>query len=294
MRSTSKMPKNKLKLPLVLLLFVLSASYARADIMDNEEDELAPRKFSPAPSATQQPSSDSNGDSRGSEDQNDQRDLKEDKSPPAATSGGAGYKSSNSQSVKSPALSGPQPHTKDKSSSANTRVVPPKKPNKSKELSKSGAKNSPSKSPVHFESRGLKGLREKGMVELLQDVIVTQDEMKLESDYAQVFFDEASHEVLKVIAQGNVKINGIDQNSGERFRAVGEKAVFLNGERTVVLEGNAKLWRGEDSVIRSRKITYEKNTGWIRADRVAGEVQAESKTSDTSSKSQNKAQESNK
>lgn len=104
------------------------------------------------------------------------------------------------------------------------------------------------------------------MVELSQDVLVTQEDMKLESDYAQVFFDEASHEVTRVVAQGHVRINGVDQNSGEKFRALGERAVFLNSERTVVLDGNAKLWRGEDSVIRSKKITYEMNTGWVRAD----------------------------
>jgi lipopolysaccharide transport protein LptA len=146
---------------------------------------------------------------------------------------------------------------------------------------------SSAKSPVHFESVGLKGLREKGMVELSQDVLVTQDEMRLESDYAQVFFDEASHEVTKVVAQGRVRINGVDQNSGEKFRALGDRAVFLNGERTVVLDGNAKLWRGEDSVIRSKKITYEMNTGWIRADRVAGEVQTENRNTESSKKQSN-------
>ena len=126
--------------------------------------------------------------------------------------------------------------------------------------------------PVHFESKGLKGLREKGMVELVDDVIVTQADLKLEAQHAQVFFDEASKDVLKVIADGNVKIYGVDENSGEKFKAFGNQAVFLNKDRIVVLEGNARLWRGEDSVIRSKKITYEMETGWIKADRVAGEL----------------------
>jgi lipopolysaccharide transport protein LptA len=159
----------------------------------------------------------------------------------------------------------PVPHTKGTVPAANTSIIPPKKPQ-----SKSGKKKD--KEPVHFESKGLKGLREKGMVELIQDVVVTQGDMKMEADHAQVFFDEASHEVQKVVAEGNVKIHGIDENSGEKFRAYGNQAVFLNKERTVVLEGNAKLWRGEDSVIRSKKITYEMDTGWIKADRVAGEL----------------------
>ena len=178
----------------------------------------------------------------------------------------------------------PVPHSKDQRSTSTTTVVPPKSGGKSAGAKRRGGS---SKSPVHFESIGLKGLREKGMVELSQDVLVTQDDMRLESDFAQVFFDETSHEVTKVVAQGRVRINGIDQNSGEKFRALGDRAVFLNTERTVVLDGNAKLWRGEDSVIRSKKITYEMNTGWIRADRVAGEVQTENRNAEASKNSSN-------
>lgn len=187
-------------------------------------------------------------------------------------------------------LKGPAPHTKDNRSSNTTTVIPPKSPEKASKLGEPAGKKSAAKAPVHFESNGLKGLREKGMVELVQQVIVTQEDMKLESDLAQVFFDEASHEVVKVLAQGRVRINGVDQNSGEKFRALADKAVFLNNERTVVLEGNAKLWRGDDSVIRSRKITYEMGTGWIRADRVAGEVQSDGKSTDAG-KTQKKAAE---
>ncbi len=162
----------------------------------------------------------------------------------------------------------PTPHMKGSAptSSPNTTVIPPKK------AGKPAAKGQKDKEPVHFESKGLRGLREKGMVELVQDVIVTQGDMKMEADHAQVFFDEASHEVIKVVAEGNVKVNGVDENSGERFRAFGNQGVFLNKERTVVMEGNVKLWRGEDSVVRSKKMTYEMNTGWVKMDRVTGEL----------------------
>ena len=195
----------------------------------------------------------------------------------------AAEKKDEAKQVKSPT-----PHIKDTRSSSTTTVIPPKTPERRGKPGEAAGKKSAAKSPVHFESNGLKGLREKGMVELVQQVIVTQEDMKLESDFAQVFFDEASHEVVKVLAQGRVRINGVDQNSGEKFRALADKAVFLNSERTVVLDGNAKLWRGDDSVIRSRKITYEMGTGWIRADRVAGEVQADGKTMDAG-KTQKKA-----
>ena len=170
----------------------------------------------------------------------------------------------------------PAAHPKSTPSSGATTVIAPKNSGKPSRV-KSPKGKSAEQLPVFFKSEGLKGLREKGTVELLHNVVVTQGEMKLESERAQVLFDEGSHQVRKVIAEGNVRIDGVDENSGDKFKAFGDRAVFLNSERTVVLEGNAKLLRGEDSVIRSRKITYEMNTGWIRADRVEGEVQAEEK-----------------
>jgi lipopolysaccharide transport protein LptA len=156
------------------------------------------------------------------------------------------------------------------SPSKKTSVIPSKTDlPKSKNSKKNQAK---SKEPVHFESKGLKGLREKGLVELVDNVVVTQGDLRLEADKAQVFFDEAAHDVVKVIAEGNVKIFNIDENTGEKLKAYGNQVVFLNKERRVIMEGNARLWRGDDSVIRGKKITYEMDTGWIRADRVAGEL----------------------
>lgn len=174
------------------------------------------------------------------------------------------------------------PHPRIRQGKPGTTVVPPKTP-----APKTGQTNDKPKKvagetrnlPIHLDSRGARGLRKKGVFELLNDVVVTQGEMKLEADHAQVFFEENTPQkkesgIVKIVAEGSpVKINGIDETTGERFRAYGNQAVFLNKERTVVLEGNARLWRGDDSAIRSRKITYEMDTGWIQFDRVAGEVQ---------------------
>lgn len=155
----------------------------------------------------------------------------------------------------------PRPNTPPRSQpSGPTSVKPPKK---------AGAQ---AKEPVHFESKGLKGLREKGLVELVDDVVVTQGKFRLEAEKALVYFDEAAHDVVRVVADGNVKIFNLDEKTGEKLKAYGNQVVFFNKDRRVVMEGNARLWRGEDSVIRGKKITYEMDTGWIRADRVAGEL----------------------
>ena len=127
--------------------------------------------------------------------------------------------------------------------------------------------------PVHFTSQGLKGLREKGLVELMKDVLVTQGDLKIEADNAQVFFNEESKEVKKIIAMGQpVKMSNIDPNTGEKLEAVGNQVEFNNSERVVLLEGNARIKKGNNSTIKGKKITYELDSGWIKADKVAGEI----------------------
>jgi lipopolysaccharide transport protein LptA len=144
------------------------------------------------------------------------------------------------------------------------KATPPTKPS---------ASEPKEKLPVHFSSQGLKGLREKGLVELVQEVVVTQGDFKLEAENAQVYFSEHSRDVQKVLAVGQpVKITNIDPNTGERIEAFGNQVLFNNEDRLVLLEGNAKIKKGQNSTIKGKKITYELDSGWIKADRVAGEV----------------------
>lgn len=131
--------------------------------------------------------------------------------------------------------------------------------------------------PVHFESKGLRGLKEKGTVELIEEVIITQGELRLEADRAKIFYDESQKEVARVLAEGNVKIFNVERSTGEKMKAFSNQVEFLNKNRTVIMEGNARLWRGTQSVIRGKKITYEIDSGWIKGDRVAGELQPEEK-----------------
>lgn len=133
------------------------------------------------------------------------------------------------------------------------------------------------KEPVHFESKGLRGLKEKGTVELIEEVVITQGELRLEADRAKIFYDEGQKEVARVLAEGNVKIFNVERSTGEKMKAFSNQVEFLNKNRTVILEGNARLWRGTQSVISGKKFTYEVDSGWIKGDRVAGELQPEEK-----------------
>ena len=173
---------------------------------------------------------------------------------------------SDTEEIPAPAASATKPGKAPKPNS-NSSVLAPKSGKTPKK--KSGERDRDQ--PVHFESKGLKGLRDKGTVELVEDVVVTQGSLRMEADEAKVFYDEAVKDVLRVICKGNVKIFKDDEESGEKIMAYGDQVVFENKSRTVVLEGNARLYRGTD-LVRGKKITYEMETGWIKADRVAGEL----------------------
>ena len=133
-------------------------------------------------------------------------------------------------------------------------------------------KKNAEKEPVHFESDGARGIRDKGKFELIDNVIVTQGTMRMEADKATVFVDTETNDVKTVHAVGKVKLFQEDAETGERLKAFGDEMVFDNIKRTVILSGNARLWRGP-SLVKGKQITYELDTGWIYADRVVGELQ---------------------
>ena len=132
-------------------------------------------------------------------------------------------------------------------------------------------KDSDADEPVRFTSQGLKGKRTEGFLELLQDVEVVQGTMRLLSDKAIVYFNEETNEVEKIVAEGNVKVFRKDEETGDEVKAFGNKMTFFNGDRKVLLTGNARLWNGPD-LVKGKEITYELDSGWVWADKVEGYV----------------------
>jgi lipopolysaccharide transport protein LptA len=127
------------------------------------------------------------------------------------------------------------------------------------------------RSPVRFTSVGARGNRDLGVIELDKDVRVFQDDFSLTSDRARIFLNKETNEVQKVLAIGSVVIEKDDPNTGQRVRATGEEAEFLEPEQKVTLRGSATLVRGKD-VMKGRIIVYEMKTGWVSAQKVDGVV----------------------
>jgi lipopolysaccharide transport protein LptA len=71
-----------------------------------------------------------------------------------------------------------------------------------------------------------------------------------------------------------VKISKSSEDPDERVVARGDEATFFNKTRKIVLNGNARLWRGGD-LIKGKKIDYDMNTGWITVDSAEGIIDPE-------------------
>jgi lipopolysaccharide transport protein LptA len=129
---------------------------------------------------------------------------------------------------------------------------------------------------VKFWSKSLSGFRDKGSVILEEDVVVTQDDIRLEADKATIYFDQGGKDVREVHAVGSVKFSRVDPDTGDPIKAEGKEAFFSNAKRSVVLKGEPVLHRGSD-IVRGKAIYYDLKNGWVKADRVEGVVQPSNK-----------------
>jgi len=100
------------------------------------------------------------------------------------------------------------------------------------------------------------------------NVVVTQGDMKLQSDTLTVALDDhADNRINEVVADGQVRLS-----KGTRW-ATGGHAVFDHGQNTVVLSQNAELHDGPNQVSGDRVVVYldqersvvEGGTGRVRA-----------------------------
>jgi lipopolysaccharide transport protein LptA len=130
------------------------------------------------------------------------------------------------------------------------------------------------KLPINWTAKGMMGSRLAKYVDLLDEVIVTQGDIKMEADKAKVHFG-AGDEVTKVVATGNVKVTKAADLPEDRMSARGNEAIFDNRQRTVTMIGRAAMWRGSD-VVRAKQITYFVDTGLFRIDSGEGVVRPQS------------------
>lgn len=78
-------------------------------------------------------------------------------------------------------------------------------------------------------------------------VVATTTDLTVSADRMEFDFDEGMEVVERMTAVGRVRIV-----RGDGSRAVADQATYHVSEERVVLEGNARAWRGEDTVSGAR------------------------------------------
>jgi lipopolysaccharide export system protein LptA len=75
-----------------------------------------------------------------------------------------------------------------------------------------------------------------------------------------IYYDEATSELTQIVAEGAVRIVQLGR------RATGERAVFHNAEKKIVLTGRPVIRQGKNTVI-GEKITIFIDRDWVEVER---------------------------
>jgi lipopolysaccharide transport protein LptA len=134
--------------------------------------------------------------------------------------------------------------------------------------------------PIHLQSEGTSTYSRNGsVVHLQKNVVITQDDIRLQSDEARVLFSpdgkkESNNSVQTVEVNGKVKFSRFSKDPAEQITAKSDKAIFDNDTQKVTLDGNARLLK-DGHLMKGDRIVYEIVTGMIKVDRAQGIVQPE-------------------
>lgn len=156
-----------------------------------------------------------------------------------------------------------------------TESLPPPKAVEMKPL-RGKTKEQRKKAPIHLKSDGTTTYSQDKLTVILQkNVMITQDNLRLQSDEAKVQFlpkNSADSGVKTAILDGKVSIARYSSDPSERMNAKSDKATFDNVQQLVTLDGNARLWR-EGDLVKGERIVYDLTTGMIKIEKAQGVVQ---------------------
>jgi lipopolysaccharide export system protein LptA len=117
-----------------------------------------------------------------------------------------------------------------------------------------------SSQPIRITSEGLEWDYKAHVVTFTGDVVAHQEDVTLYSDRLIIYYDEATSELTQIVAEGAVRIVQLGR------RATGERAVFHNAEKKIVLTGRPVIRQGKNTVI-GEKITIFIDRDWVEVER---------------------------
>jgi outer membrane protein assembly factor BamD len=119
--------------------------------------------------------------------------------------------------------------------------------------------------PIDIVSDGMEGFEKGRLVLFKGNVVARQEDLFIFADIMEAHTNEASNEIEKAIAKGNVKIVKKDRT------ATANEAVFDNKTRVMTLKGNVVVFSGAD------RLTGEVVTYYVAEDRIVVEGEKEKK-----------------
>lgn len=140
-----------------------------------------------------------------------------------------------------------------------------------------------SNAPVFFKAKTADGSRKTGVLNLVGNVVIIQDDTKLTSDKAQLIgkpgntFGSGSTAIQKAIATGDVHILKKSSPTAPEIKASANVIEFLVPNKIMILKGKAKVWK-EQEFINAEYMEINLNTGDINLKEPNGTIDPRSKT----------------
>lgn len=130
--------------------------------------------------------------------------------------------------------------------------VKPRSPAPGAPLAQSTAPASEGKNgPVIVDSDSLETMQKQGLSIFKGNVVAKQDNSVQYADRMEVYTDSKTDRIERVVSTGNVRIITRDCHMGTASRTE-----YYDAEQRVVLIGNARVWKGPDTVTGERITIY--------------------------------------
>ena len=106
-----------------------------------------------------------------------------------------------------------------------------------------------SRAPIDISSDTVEGDQKQNTVTFKGNVIAKQENTTVYANLLVITYDPENKGVKQIVASGNVKVVSLDR------RASGQRVIFLQNEKKVILEGDAVIREGEN-VVRGERVIY--------------------------------------
>jgi lipopolysaccharide export system protein LptA len=149
----------------------------------------------------------------------------------------------------SAALSPLAAQTKAPAPKAGSGNAPPAAASQKAAPAKSGSPGPRSNAPIVIDADRMEAFKKEGLVVFTGNVIAKQDNSVQSADRMEVYLDDKSERVLRIVSTGNVKIVTEDCRT-----ATARRAEYYDDDQKLLLIGEAKVWQ-EDNVVTGDEVT---------------------------------------